>query len=124
MNRRLAVVMLTASVVASCGGGTSLPAPSCVGFTPSECQAITDAAAQGLSKDVRSRTLLSATIRRIDSTDPALCGDYGVCEPSIAAALVDLVYEGPRGPESWPVAVIKRDATAPFVAPKPFPGAQ
>lgn len=112
-------------LMTACGGGSGgvgLTPPDCSGFSNDECEAVRLAAANGLARDVRSREFLGATIRRIDPADATLCADYGVCEPpAVAAALVDLVYAGPQGPESWPVAVIKRDGASPLVAPKPYP---
>lgn len=126
MHKRIAVLSLL-TLVTACGGGMDsigLPPPACTGFRVDECEAVRLAASEGLARDVRERAFVSATVRRIDPLDASLCADYGVCEPAVAAALVDLVYVGPQGPESWPVAVIKRGAASPFVAPMPFPDSE
>lgn len=126
MRLRMALPLIL-GIVTACGGSIEsigLPRPACAGFPDDECEAVLVAAANGLARAVRSREFVGATVRRIDPADATLCADYGVCEPAAAAALVDLVFIGPQGPESWPVAVIKRGAASPFVAPKPFPDSE
>lgn len=86
------------------------------------CKGAIIAARASLPKQVAARALVGATVRSIDPSDPVLCHDYGVCDTARWAALVELTVPGPQGTESWPVAVIQRQAGDAIVAPKPFPG--
>ena len=50
-----------------------------------------------------------------------MCNDWAVCEPAEAVAIVWLIYPGPGGNESWPVAVVRSSTEAAMSAAKPFP---
>lgn len=87
------------------------------------CQAAVFAAGQGIAVNVTTRGLVSASVRSTDPLDPTICRDWGYCDPAVAAIVVELVYPGPRGEESWSVLVVQKTAGGPLVPAKPFPGA-
>lgn len=117
-------VVLTALgwILVGCSAVASRPAFDCGSVPSAACQAATVAARNSLPRAVVPRQLVGATVRLIDPTDPVLCRDYGVCEAARWAAIVELTVPGVDGiSESYPVAVIQRQAGDPIIAPKPYP---